>query len=82
VYRDEEGTVKGTYINVCTPVEVFPDSVRYVDLHVDVIKHADGTVEVVDDDELAAAVEAGHVGPDLAASARDVAERVADGLRE
>ncbi|MFB6107007.1 MAG: DUF402 domain-containing protein [Halobacteriaceae archaeon] len=81
VYRDESGTVKGTYLNVSTPVELFPDAVRYVDLHVDVIKHADGTVDVVDRDELQAAADAGHVDQGLADRAVDVAERVAGGLR-
>jgi len=81
VYRSDEGEVKGSYLNVSTPVEVFPDAVRYVDLHVDVIKHADGTVEVVDEDELRAAVERGHVTDELAEKALDVAERVARGIR-
>ena len=76
VYRADDGTVKGTYLNVSTPVEVFPDTVRYVDLHVDVVKHADGTVEVVDEDELQACVDAGTVSPELAERALDVAERV------
>jgi Ribonuclease G/E len=76
VYRADDGTVKGTYLNVSTPVEVFPDAIRYVDLHVDVVKHADGTVEVVDEDELQAAVDAGTVTPELAERALDVAERV------
>jgi hypothetical protein len=82
VYRDGGGTVKGTYVNVCTPLELFADSVRYVDLHVDVIRHADGAVEVVDEDELAAAVEAGHVSEPLAETATDVAERIASGLED
>jgi len=73
VYRDSEGTVKGTYVNVCTPVECFPEAVRYVDLHVDVLKHADGTIERVDDDELDAAVEDGEVPDPLAEKARSVA---------
>ncbi|MDS0296389.1 DUF402 domain-containing protein [Halogeometricum luteum] len=73
VYRSADGDLKGTYVNVCTPVECFPDEVRYVDLHVDVIKHPDGTVERVDDDELDAAVEAGHVDENLAEKARSVA---------
>jgi len=80
VYRDADGERKGTYVNVCTPVEVFPDAVRYVDLHVDVIKHADGTVERVDDDELDAAVADGDVPPDLAEKARDVAAAVENAL--
>jgi hypothetical protein len=73
VYRSADGDRKGTYVNVCTPVEVFPDVVRYVDLHVDVVKHADGRVERVDDDELDAAVEAGEVSEALAGKARSVA---------
>ncbi|NIB98432.1 DUF402 domain-containing protein [Halobacterium sp. R2-5] len=76
VYESEDGEVKGTYLNVSTPVEVFPDAVRYVDLHVDVVKHADGRVEVVDEDELRATVDAGHVSEELAEQALSVAERV------
>ncbi|QCC50558.1 DUF402 domain-containing protein [Halapricum salinum] len=80
IYRGSDGEKRGTYVNVCTPVEIFPDSVRYVDLHVDVVKHADGTVERVDDDELDAAVEAGHVPEALAEKARAVASAVENAL--
>jgi predicted RNA-binding protein associated with RNAse of E/G family len=80
VYRSADGDTKGTYVNVCTPVELFPDGARYVDLHVDVVKHADGTVERVDDDELDAAVEAGDVPEKLAERARSVAAAVANAL--
>ena len=76
VYRGEDGDRRGTYVNVCTPVEVFPDTVRYVDLHVDVVKHADGTVERVDDDELDEAEAAGRVSSDLAEKARGVATAI------
>jgi predicted RNA-binding protein associated with RNAse of E/G family len=55
---------------------VFPRTVRYVDLHVDVVKHPDGTVERVDEDELDAAVDAGHVAEALAKKARKVADAV------
>jgi len=80
VYRDSEGSVKGTYVNVCTPVECFPDTVRYVDLHVDVLKHADGRIERVDDDELDAAVEDGAVEEPLAEKARSVASALENAL--
>jgi Ribonuclease G/E len=80
VYRSDDGDRRGTYVNVCTPVEIFPDQVRYVDLHVDVVKHAEGTVERVDDDELDAAVDAGHVSEALAARARAVASAVESAL--
>ena len=80
VYRDSDGEKKGTYVNVCTPVEVFPNTARYVDLHVDVVKHADGTVERVDDDELDAAVDRGHVSEPLAERARSIAAAVKSAL--
>ncbi|MFC7140455.1 DUF402 domain-containing protein [Halosimplex aquaticum] len=80
VYRGEDGEKRGTYVNVCTPVEAFPSAVRYVDLHVDVVKHADGRVERVDDDELDAAVDAGHVPAELAEKARSVASAVENAL--
>ncbi|WP_114577443.1 DUF402 domain-containing protein [Saliphagus sp. LR7] len=75
-YRDSEGVAKGTYVNVCTPVELFPDCARYVDLYVDVIRRADGSVAVVDEDELAEAVADGLVDEELAEKARNVASAV------
>ncbi|QPV65056.1 DUF402 domain-containing protein [Halosimplex litoreum] len=80
VYRGDDGEKRGTYVNICTPVEVFPSVVRYVDLHVDVVKHADGRVQRVDDDELDAAVAAGHVPEALAEKARSVAAAVENAL--
>ena len=80
-YRSTEGESKGTYVNVCTPVECFPSAVRYVDLHVDVVRQPDGTVERVDDDELDAAEESGTVSEALADRAREVASGVERALR-
>lgn len=82
VYRSAEGQRRGTYVNVCTPVELFPESARYVDLHVDVVKHADGTVERVDDDELEAACEQGNVPEALADRAQTVATSIERALSE
>jgi hypothetical protein len=79
-YRGRDGTVRGTYVNVCTPVEVFPDAARYVDLHVDVVKRPDGTVERVDDDELRAAEATGDVPAPLAEKARSVASALENAL--
>ncbi len=76
VYRGADGERKGTYVNVCTPVECLPDAVRYVDLHVDVVKGPDGRIERLDDDELDAAEAAGRVPPALADRAREVATSI------
>ncbi len=80
VYTNEAGEHRGTYVNVCTPVEIFPTTVRYVDLHVDVVKDPDGTVERVDDEELDDAVAAGAVSEPLADRARQVAASIESAL--
>jgi hypothetical protein len=80
VYRGPEGASKGTYVNVCTPVECFPDRISYVDLHVDVVQRPDGTLERLDEEELDAATAAGHLSEALATKARSVAAAVESGL--
>jgi hypothetical protein len=80
VYRGADGERKGTYVNVCTPVECFPDAVRYIDLHVDVVKGPDGEVRRVDDDELDAAVDAGLVSVAAAEKARSVASGLVEAI--
>lgn len=80
VYRDAEGQRKGTYVNVCTPVEIFPQMVRYVDLQVDVVKHRDGRVERVDDADLDADVDAGLIPGAVAEKARSVASSLESAL--
>jgi len=72
-YTGTDGELKGTYLNVCTPLECFPGAVRYVDLHVDVVKRPDGSVERVDGAALDDAVEEGNVPAALAENARSVA---------
>jgi predicted RNA-binding protein associated with RNAse of E/G family len=80
VYRGADGERRGTYVNVCTPVECFPDAVRYVDLHVDVVKAPDGEVRRVDDDELDEAVADGEISEPLAERARQVAASIESAL--
>jgi len=81
-YRGPDGERKGTYVNVCTPVELFPDAATYVDLHVDVIDPPEGEAHVVDEDELDDAVEAGHVSEALAKRAKETAEKVRRALSD
>lgn len=82
VYRGEDERPKGTYVNIATPVEIFPEAIRYVDLYVDVIRRPDGSVEIVDEDELTAAREAGTLSVELHEKALDVASRVSAVLQE
>ncbi|MEM3522445.1 MAG: DUF402 domain-containing protein, partial [Candidatus Bathyarchaeia archaeon] len=37
MYYAKNGTLKGTYINFNTPIELYPNKIRYIDLEVDLI---------------------------------------------
>ena len=80
-YFRADGTVIGEIYNIHTPPELYPDGVRYFDLEVDVVHHANGEVEVVDGEVLARKVEAGLISEALAARAMEEARRVEEGLK-
>ncbi|MGB9671609.1 MAG: DUF402 domain-containing protein [Candidatus Bathyarchaeales archaeon] len=60
-YFSADGTLKGKYINLNTPVEVYPQTVRYVDLEVDVCILPDGTTKILDMEKLEKALECGLI---------------------
>ncbi|MDH5459831.1 MAG: DUF402 domain-containing protein, partial [Candidatus Bathyarchaeota archaeon] len=64
-YFSKSGEWKGTYINLNTPVEVYPKTIRYVDLEVDVCIQPDGTFKVVDMEKLEKALENGFISKTL-----------------
>jgi hypothetical protein len=51
-YFAKGGVPKGTYWNVNTPVELYPDRIRYVDLHVDVVRRGKGAPRIIDQERL------------------------------
>ncbi len=80
-YRRASGEALGELYNINTPIELGPDSARYVDLEVDVACFPDGRVEVVDLDHLEARVREGFITRALADRAVRVAEQLARMLR-
>ena len=79
-YFSKEGVFKGAYININTPVEVYPRSVRYVDLEVDVCLEADGEIKVVDEEILQKEFENGLITDFLMENARRTMKSVLDDL--
>ena len=77
-YYRQDGTLVGELFNVQTPAEIEGSTVRYIDLEVDVVRFPDGRVQVVDEDDLAAAVRVGGITPELAEEARTLAHRLAE----
>ncbi len=60
-YFSRDGRHKGTYININTPIELYPYRIRYVDLEVDVCVWPSGRVGKVDEDKLEYAAAEGVV---------------------
>ncbi len=72
-YLRGDGELIGWYFNVNTPVEFYPDRIRYVDLEVDVIARPGGEVEVIDESILERQVQAGFLSERLRERASQVA---------
>jgi hypothetical protein len=60
-YFRAQGEKVGTYYNINTPVECYPDRIRYVDLEIDVLEFPDGRMKVVDDGDLSRRSEQGYL---------------------
>ena len=65
-YFAKDGRYKGTYINLNTPIELYPYGIRYVDLEVDVCVWPNGRVKKLDEKKLKEATAEGIITPRLA----------------
>lgn len=81
-YYRANGELIGELDNINTPVELYPDHARYVDLEVDVMFLPPDTVRIVDQAVLDRKVGLGLVPPSLAEEAMRQARAVAEGLRQ
>ena len=81
-YLREDGTLIGRYVNINTPVEFYPDRIRYVDLEIDVVQMPDGRVIVMDEDDLEKQFQAGYLSEELKERAKREASQRAERLRE
>jgi hypothetical protein len=60
-YFSPSGEWKGTYVNLNTPIEVYPNAIRYIDLEVDVCIQPNGIVKTVDMEKLENALTKGTI---------------------
>lgn len=77
-YFNKEGFQKGTYINVNTPIEVYPRFARYIDLEVDVVEK-NNKREIIDLDKLNQVLNAGIIKKELSDKALEVANQLLNG---
>jgi hypothetical protein len=76
-YYSKNGRFKGAYINLNTPVEVYPAEIRYVDLEADVCVWPGGDVKVIDKDLLERAALKSVITDELFEMAKAKAEELA-----
>ena len=71
-YYSPAGELKGEYYNINTPIEVYPDRVRYIDLEIDLVRIPGEEPRVIDEEKLEEAVQKGLITEGLAERAREV----------
>lgn len=64
-YFRRGGQPIGTYYNINTLVEFYPDKIRYVDLEIDVVRWPDGKAQIIDEEGLRRHWEAGFLSKTL-----------------
>ena len=86
-FHDARGRFTGFYANVLTPCRLHPPGsgearLRWdtTDLYLDVWLGADGSVALLDEDDLEAALSAGHVDARAAGAAREEARRILEAI--
>ena len=81
-YYRNDGTIIGRYFNINTPVEFYPDRIRYVDLEIDVVQMPDGRVIVTDEADLEEQFKAGCLSKELVETAKKAAFQRVETLRD
>jgi protein associated with RNAse G/E len=51
-YYSRNGEYKGTYVNLNTPIELYPTKIRYVDLETDICLRPNGKIQQIDREKL------------------------------
>ena len=77
-FFNREGGLVGIYYDVSRPVRKIPGGFEFDDLYLDVWCLAANKIELLDEDELEAAVIAKYISPEEADTARGVAGQIVD----
>jgi len=75
-YYSHSGEVKGMYININTPIELYSNYLRYVDLEVDVCITREGEVKILDEEKLIRSHEMGIISRRLVERVRNTVNRI------
>ncbi|MBS7605200.1 MAG: DUF402 domain-containing protein [Candidatus Bathyarchaeia archaeon] len=80
-YFSRDGEYKGTYVNISTPIELYPAKIRYVDLEADICMWPDGRTQKIDFENLDRFVQLGYISERLREIVYEKAKELMDSLR-
>ena len=79
-YFSKSGEYKGTYVNINTPIELYPSRIRYVDLEADICMWPDGRIRKIDFEKLDEMVRRGYISERLRETISKKTNEVLDNL--
>ncbi|MBC7130058.1 DUF402 domain-containing protein, partial [Candidatus Bathyarchaeota archaeon] len=79
-YLSKDGVLKGAYVNLNTPVEIYPNAIRYVDLEVDVCLLPDGSKKILEVNKLEGALNRGLISKQLFEKTLKKAKRILEDI--
>lgn len=79
-YFSKGGELRGEYSNINTPIELYPDRIRYVDLHVDVVRRGKEAPKIIDQEKLESITRKGLISHRLQKKAIEVSRHLLDQL--
>lgn len=80
-YFSVDNKLKGIYVNINTPIEVYPDGFKYIDLEIDVVLNKDNQIQILDTQKLDKYVEEGIISVNLANVAKNYANELKEWLK-
>jgi len=80
-YFSKDGRYKGMYVNLNTPIELYPHGVRYVDLEIDVCVWPNGRVKKLDEKKLKEAAAEGIITQKLVTIIKEKLQEIMRDLR-
>jgi len=79
-YFSRSGEYKGTYVNLNTPIELYPAKIRYVDLEADICMWPDGRVQKIDFEKLDEFSSRGYISEKLREIVYEKSEEIINAL--
>ncbi|MHA1696836.1 MAG: DUF402 domain-containing protein [Candidatus Helarchaeota archaeon] len=80
-YFNRKNEVKGIYYNINTPIEMYQNTIRYIDLEIDVVNMPDGKIRVEDKELLDSFYINGYISLSLKELATKIVRKIVENIK-